>query len=72
MPVQKVSTRNLRRRFPVAGSDPTSSRSAWIKNHSLVLPAPYILQRLMEMLFASLDRARVLLVPCQIGVNELD
>lgn len=40
--------------------------SARVKDHSFVLSAPYILQSLMEMLFARFNGTRVLLVSCQI------
>lgn len=46
--------------------------SAWVKYYSFVLSASYILQSLMEMFLTRLDGTRVLLVACQIRVDELD
>ena len=46
--------------------------SARVQHHAFILPTPDVLQRLVEVLLARLNRSRLLLVARQVRVNQLN
>ena len=65
-----LDTKTLKRKRPIPIK--LNHTSARVENHTLVLPALDILERLVEVLPAALDGSRLLLVAVQVGVDKLD